>query len=246
MSRLFFWLALATLSACQPGYHLTSQTASRPEVDSATAVADSSMARFLAPYRQKLDQSMNEVLAHSTGPIEKAQPDGPLNNLLTDALLQETTRYYGKPIDCSHLNYYGIRASLPKGNITTGSIFEVMPFDNKLVIITLTGTMLQQLLNHFAKGNELIMGGLRTKIHDGQAHDIQFTNGRTLQPADTYTIVLSDYVANEENNAVFLQNPVKRENTNYLVRDALIDYFRRQGQTGQPINPVSDGRISLD
>jgi len=102
------------------------------------------------------------------------------------------------------------------------------------------------LLDHFAKGDKLVVGGLRAKIRNGQVQDVTFTNGRTLQPNETYTVALSDYVADGGDNAVFLKDAVKRENINYLIRDALIDYFRQQGKTGQPIKPVSDGRIATE
>lgn len=245
MRKHILILALAALSACNPSYHLTNRTANRIGVDSATASADSSVATFLQPYRQGLEKTMNEVLARSSGRIEKGQPEAPLNDLLTDALLKQAIQRYGKPIDCSHLNYGGIRSNLPEGNITTGSIFEVMPFDNQLIVLTVKGDMLRQMLNHFAKGNKLVVGGLRAKIHNEQVQSVTFTNGRILQPDETYTVVMSDYVANGGDDAGFLKNPIKSENINYLMRDALIDYFREQGKTGQPINPVSDGRISI-
>ena len=246
MKKYLLLLALAGLSACNSGYHLANRTANRIGVDSLSATSDSSVAHFLQPYRQGLDRTMNEVLTHSTGRIEKGQPNGPLNDLLTDALLKQASLRYGKPIDCSHLNYGGIRNNLPEGDITTGSIFEVMPFDNQLVVLTLTGDMLQQLLNHFANGNKLVVGGLRAKINDGKVQAVTFTNGRTLQPNETYTVAMSDYIADGGDNANFLKNAVRRENINYLIRDALIDYFKEQGKTGQPIKPVSDGRISIE
>ncbi|CCH55923.1 5'-Nucleotidase domain protein [Fibrisoma limi BUZ 3] len=239
-------LLLAVLTACQPSYHLAQQAANRIQVDSTTATADPGMASFLQPYRQKLDQTMNAVLARSTGPIEKSQPNGPLNDILTDALLQQASQKYGKPIDVSHLNFGGIRNNLPAGNITIGSIYEVMPFDNKLVILTLTGDMLMQLLNHFAEGNKLVVGGLRATIHDGKVQSATLTNGRAIQPSETYTVAMSDYVAEGGDNAGFLKNPVKREDINYLIRDALIDYFRQRGQSGQPITPTTDGRITIE
>ncbi len=246
MKKHLLLLALVVLSACNPSYHLANRTANRIGVDSVSAVSDSSVANFLTPYRQGLEKTMNEVLARSTGRIEKGQPEAPLNDLLTDALLKQAIQRYGKPIDCSHLNYGGIRSNLPEGTITTGSIFEVMPFDNQLIVLTVKGDMLLQMLNHFAKGNKLVVGGLRAKIHNEQVQSVTFTNGRTLQPNETYTVVMSDYVANGGDDAGFLKNPVKSENINYLMRDALIDYFRAQGKTGQPINPTSDGRISIE
>ena len=246
MKNYLLLVALAGLSACHPGYHLANRTANRIGVDSLTATADTSVANFLQPYRQGLDRTMNEVLTRTTGRIEKGQPDGPLNDLLTDALLQQAAQRYGKPVDFSHLNFGGIRNNLPEGNITTGSIFEVMPFDNQLVVLTLTGDMVYQLLNHFAAGNKLVVGGLRTKIHEGKVQSVTFTNGRTLQPNETYTVAMSDYIADGGDNADFLKNAIRRENINYLIRDALIDYFRQQGKSGQPITPVSDGRIRIE
>jgi len=238
-------LLLTVLTACQSSYHLAQQSANRIEVDSVTARADPDLAGFLQPYRQKLDQTMNEVLARSTGPIEKGQPNGPLNDLLTDALLQQATQKYGKPIDVSHLNFGGIRNNLPAGNITIGGVYEVMPFDNKLVILTLTGDMLMQLLNHFADGNKLVVGGVRATIHDGKVQSATLTNGRTIQPNETYSVAMSDYVAEGGDNSGFLKNPVRRDDINYLIRDALIDYFRQQGKSGQPITPTTDGRITI-
>lgn len=246
MKKYLLLLALAGLSACNPGYHLTKRTANRIGVDSLAASADASVANFLIPYREKLDKAMNEVLTSATKPIEKALPDGPLNDLLTDAVLQQASQRYGKPVDCSHLNYGGIRDNLPQGNITIGSVFGVMPFDNQLVILTVKGDMLLQFLNHFANAHGLVIGGLRVKIHDKKVQSVTFTNGRTLQPDETYTIAMSDYIADGGDSANFLKNAVKRENMNYLIRDTLIDYFRQQGKSGQPLTPVSDGRISIE
>ncbi len=246
MKNYLLLIALAGLSACQSGYHLTNRTANRIAIDSLTATADTDVANFLQPYRQGLNRTMNEVLTRTTGRIEKGQPNGPLNDLLTDALLQQASLRYGKPVDFSHLNFGGIRNNLPEGDITTGSIFEVMPFDNQLVVLTLTGDMVYQLLNHFAAGNKLVVGGLRTKIHDGKVQSLTFANGRTLQPNETYTVAMSDYIADGGDNANFLKNAIRRENINYLIRDALIDYFRQQGKSGQPITPVTDGRVSIE
>ncbi len=246
MKKYILILTLAILSACKSGYHLTNRTANRIGVDSLAATSDPSLNSFLQPYRQKLDQTMNEVLATSTAPIEKKLPEGPLNDLLTDALLQQASQRYGKPIDCSHLNYGGIRDNLPKGAITTGSVFGVMPFDNQLVVLTLTGDMLRQFLNHFADGHGLVMGGVKITLHDKQVQSVTFTNGRTLQPNEIYTVALSDYIANGGDNTDFLKKAVKREDISYLIRDALIDYVRQRGKTGQPITPTTDGRISIE
>lgn len=247
MKKYLLGLALVGLAACQTGYHLTNQTASRIGVDSAAAPVDSSVARFLRPYQQGLGQSMNEVLVRLPEALDKRAPESALDDLLADALLDRASQRYGKPIDVSHLNYGGIRNGLPAGNITTGNVFEVMPFDNQLVVLTMTGTQLQQFLDHFASHDDaLVVGGIRAVIHNKTVRSVTFTNGRPFQPDQTYTVAMSDYVANGGGGANFLKDIAGRDNVNYLIRDALIEYLRQQGKTGQPFNPQADGRITIE
>ncbi|QJW91136.1 5'-nucleotidase C-terminal domain-containing protein [Spirosoma taeanense] len=247
MRKTLLYLVLAGLSACQSSYHLTSRTANRIVVDSVAAPADSSVTRFLQPYKQGLDKSMNEVLVRLSQPLEKRSPESALDDMLADALLKQASQRYGKAIDVSHLNYGGIRNGLPAGNITVGNVFEVMPFDNQLVVLTLTGKQLQQFLDHFATNDEaLVVGGIRAVINNKAVRSVTFTNGRTLQPDQTYTVAMSDYIANGGSGAGFLKAITQRDNVNYLIRDALIEYLRQQGKSGQPFNPQADGRITLE
>ncbi len=247
MKKPILLLLLAGLSACNPSYHLTSRTANQIGVDSVTASADSRVTDLLKPYKQGLDQSMSEVLMRLSQALEKRAPESALDDLLADALLNQASQRYGKPIDVSHLNYGGIRNGLPAGSITTGNVFEVMPFDNQLVVLTLTGTQLSQFLNHFAAHEDaLVVGGIRAVLHNKAVQSVTFTNGRTLQPDQTYTVAMSDYIANGGSGANFLKSVTQRDNVNYLIRDALIEYFRQQGKTGQPFNPQADGRITIE
>lgn len=244
------WLGLTSLLACHTGrptpHVVINQQYRQIGIDS-TARPDSSLAQFLSPYKQGLDKSMNEVLGQLPERLEKRKPECALNNLLCDALLSQAADRYDKPVDVSHLNYGGVRSGLPKGAITVGNVFEVMPFDNQLIILTVTGDMLLQFLNHFASDEALLVGGISVKLHDNKVQSVTFTNGRTLQPTETYTVALSDYIANGGSGAGFLKNAVKRENLdNYLIRDALIDYFRKQGQRNQLLTLPGNGRISIE
>ncbi|HEX9958002.1 MAG TPA: 5'-nucleotidase C-terminal domain-containing protein [Fibrella sp.] len=244
MKRLLLFTLL--LTGCQTGYHLTKQQNNRIVVD-ATVAADTSTVRWLTPYKQALDKSMNEPLVTLTERLDKKSPESALNNILADALLVQATRRYGKAIDVSHLNYGGIRNGLPAGAVTTGNIFEVMPFDNQLVVLTLTGTQLMQFLNHFAANDEaLVVGGVRVKVANKTITSATLGNGRPIVPGEMYTVAMSDYIANGGSGADFLKTITARDNVNYLIRDALIEYFREQGKAGQPLTPKADARITLE
>ncbi|GAA4405537.1 hypothetical protein GCM10023187_24000 [Nibrella viscosa] len=244
IKQLYILVLTAALSACQHTYYPTGRTYNRIEVD-ATAQADTGMAEFLQPYRQKLDQTMNEVLVRSDVALEKGKPESAVNNLLADALRQEAGKRYGKPIDIGHLNYSGIRSGLPKGPITVGNIYEVMPFDNQITVLTMKGSQVMQLLNHFLKDEALVISGLRATIANDKVQSVTMATGKPLQPDETYTVAMSDYVANGGSGASFLKDAVRREDLNVNIRDAFIDYFRQLGKSGQPINPTTDGRITI-
>ena len=106
--------------------------------------------RFLAPYRQKLADSFSTILAVTTDDLLKERPGGSLGNLVTSAVFE----YYmadnnanGRPIFVL-MNYGGIRLkNIPKGEISVGKIFELLPFENTLVKIEIAGPQLANLLD---------------------------------------------------------------------------------------------------
>ena len=244
MKKLLFVAIL--FSACQSGYHLTAKKPARLNIDG-TVATDSSTVRWLTPYRQGLDKTMNESLTTLNERLDKKGPESALTDLLADALLAQATKRYGKAIDVSHLNYGGIRSGLPAGALTTGNVFEVMPFDNQLVVLTLTGEQLMQFLTHFATHDDaLVVGGVRVKVANKTITSATLTNGRAIVPTDSYTVAMSDYVANGGGGADFLKTINPRDNVNYLIRDALIDYFREKGKTDKLLTPKADGRITFE
>ena len=242
LTPLVLWAGLA---GCRTPYHLAGQTTSRLTIDGAVPT-DSSTLRWLAPYKQGLDKNMNETLANLSERLDKKAPESALTDLLADALLAQATKRYGKPIDVAHLNYGGIRNGLPAGALTTGNIFEVMPFDNQLVVLTLTGNQLNQFMDQVAAHDEaLVVGGVHVRLVNKKA-TTTLDKGRAIRPAETYAVAMSDYVANGGGGVDFLKTITTRENIKYLIRDALIDYFRAEGKNSTLLTPKTNGRITLD
>ena len=95
-----------------------------------------------------LINKMDLVLAENETELIKAQSEGTLGNFIADALLQKGIDYAYHPIDFAIVNNGGIRLpSLPSGNITVGKIYELMPFDNMIVVLKVSGNIVQQLMN---------------------------------------------------------------------------------------------------
>ena len=115
------------------------------KVDKQTNI-DSSYTRMLMPYKDSLDKSMNAVIGFSVHGLFKKQPESSLGNFMTDAIKTMAEKRFGKKIDAAFVNFGGIRSYIPKGDITVGKIFELMPFDNLVVLQELKGDKLKAFL----------------------------------------------------------------------------------------------------
>jgi 2',3'-cyclic-nucleotide 2'-phosphodiesterase (5'-nucleotidase family) len=241
-STRIIWLLLAVaFYSCKQSFVISnSQTSSIRINGDSLQVADSLMIQTITPFKQKMDAMMNEVVGTTITDLEKEQPEGTLNNLMTDACIDYATYTAGKPANIAFLNYGGIRIPrINAGDITRGKIYELMPFDNQLVWLRISGAAVHELLQLSAQSNGWPMSGVKMKIVNGKAEEI-LINGQPLDTAISYSIITSDYLASGGDKTFMLTNPIEKIDFGYLLRDAIIDYVRKQ----TPLNIKKDGRIS--
>lgn len=70
-----------------------------------------------------------------------------LGNLIADAYLEKARKAIPET-QLALVNGGGIRASIPAGDVTLGQVLEVMPFNNMLVILRLTGAEILEALEN--------------------------------------------------------------------------------------------------
>lgn len=207
--------------------------------------ADPRIEAFYQPYKQQLEAEMNRVIGHSEVRLTKpgTQAETLLGNFFTDALLHEG-RKLDPEIDFAFGTKGGLRIELPKGDITVGHIFELMPFENQLVILELTAEKVEQVAQFIAESNGQPLGGMRMQIRNGKAVNITI-GGRAIQKNKTYKLLTYDYLANGGDNSKGLDQPVSRTDVPQKVRETLIDYITGLTEAGQSINVQLDGRVSI-
>ena len=204
---------------------------------------DSALLKFLEPYGVQVNNTMNEVVGVAAISLDKVQPECTLGNFMVDAFLAMASEKYQTKVDGALVNFGGIRLTqLPKGNITIGKIFELMPFDNLLLLQQMKGTVLQQLLNLAAAKGGWPLAGITMQIKDKKAVNIK-VGGQPLDPNATYTIANSDFIANGGDNADMLRT-IPQITNGYLMRDAIIDYIRKQKAAGKEISSTIENRVT--
>ncbi len=202
---------------------------------------DSSIAAFLSTYRDSVSKSMNVVIGFSVSGLTKHQPESGLGNFMCDGLKNIGEKVFGQHIDAAFVNYGGVRSYLPKGNITVGNIFELMPFDNIMVLQRVKGDSLLSFLNHIADKNGWPLTGITLAIKDKKAANV-LIDGKPISADSTYTIANSDYVANGGDNTNMLK-VFPKISKGYLIRDALLAYVKLLTDAGQSIDAKIEKRI---
>jgi 2',3'-cyclic-nucleotide 2'-phosphodiesterase (5'-nucleotidase family) len=182
------------------------------------------------------------VIGEASVVLAKSTPEGTLGNFATDAMLWAARRESLGPVHMALTNNGGLRVPIPPGPITVGQMFELMPFENMLAVLTLTGTQVQKLADALAarRGEPIAGFSFRIEVSGGGrvARDI-LVNGSPLDPEAEYRLVTNDYMANGGEELDPLLNPVAREDLPVLLRDAFISYVREK----RVITVQIEGRI---
>jgi len=252
---LFVFSLVFNLIGCQPPIY--EKTANNSiQINSGTPESVEAML-MIQPYKEKLDAEMNEVLIISADefPKERGKPETKLGNLVADLSLDIANKIY-KPtdnqfIDFCLLNNGGLRTSLPKGEITRGKIFELMPFENELVVVTISKTKAIELIHYLHKsGGHPISGDFsfdfKKEVTDYKESKEEFNKIFNDYDIKQFKILTSDYLANGGDKMNFFLNPIKIEFVGIKLRDAIIQYCKEQNKKGKQLVGKLDGRITFE
>jgi 2',3'-cyclic-nucleotide 2'-phosphodiesterase (5'-nucleotidase family) len=246
---IIVFIAIAIIQSCSGTTKIKSVETSSIEFNSQNSIIDSTTYKLIAPFKSEMDKIMNEVLVISDTALTKDLPEGSLGDFVSDAVLKKTNDHYkpsdNLPANICLLNNGGLRAQLPKGKITRGNAFELMPFENSIVIITLTGEKIKQLFQALVDFNGAPFSGA-TVISKGKKITELKINGELFDAAKNYKVVTSDYLAGGGDKYDFFKDPVKTDTLNYKLRDAIIDYMIEANKKGLTIKGKKDGRIKFE
>jgi len=203
---------------------------------------DSLMQAFLSSYKKGVDTIMQEILVYSDVPLTKAQPECTMGNLIADAQLVSAKKV-DSSVTVSVVNYGGVRINfLAAGAITRGLVYEIMPFENKIAIVSLSGLQIQTMCDQIALRKGWPIAGMSFQIKDKKAVHI-LINGQPINDSYMYKIAINDYVARGGDNFEFMQKSSKRF-TDMLIRDAIIEYLVDINQQHKVYHPELENRIS--
>jgi 2',3'-cyclic-nucleotide 2'-phosphodiesterase (5'-nucleotidase family) len=207
-------------------------------------VVDSQIVKTIQPYKQSLDSKMHEVIGTAPVALTKKTPESNLGNFFAESIFQrvKTVANVDTINTFAMFNNGGLRTSVPQGDIMVGGMYELMPFENKLVVIKVSGERLVKLLNFIAEKDGAPVAGIRFVIADKKATDITI-NGKPFDITNIYFVATSDYLAGGGDKFFSADENNSMVKTDILLRDILIDYCRNLNKQNKPVTAQLDGRI---
>lgn len=254
MRRSFSYLLLITwiifIVACKSTYISTNANTQNIVVSESLNPLDSQIVQIYLPYKNILENDMGRVISFSETEMVKDKPESSLTNFLADLLLEEAkikSKNSGLKInpELSYFNYGGIRTFLPKGNITVGNIFELIPFENEMVFVQLTGDQLLVFFDFVAQKGGDSVGGARFIISGEKAKDVMVADNKLL-PDTKYWLVTNDYIANGGDEMEFFKKSIETINSGLKIRDVIISNMEGKQKKGERLTAKPDGRISYE
>jgi 2',3'-cyclic-nucleotide 2'-phosphodiesterase (5'-nucleotidase family) len=179
---------------------------------------------------------------------------GSLGNFVADALRDRAQAKLGKPVLLAVINSSGLRKnSMTAGNISTSDIYELLPFENALVSLDLSGEQLRRFLDVTVERRDA-QSGARIMYRAGPEQKNQIVNvklgsagaEREIDPKANYTIVTIDYLVKRGGDYSVLQEAKNIQQLGLSMRDAVIDYVKAQTAAGRVVKATLDGRFRFE
>jgi 2',3'-cyclic-nucleotide 2'-phosphodiesterase (5'-nucleotidase family) len=162
--------------------------------------------------------------------------------MVCDVLMQYA-RSKNLQADLCLMNNGGLRIPvIYKGQVSVRTVYELMPFENQLVLVKIKGSKFKELMQMLASSGGAPVAGINLLIQDNAIQSL-LVQGQPFDEQKEYRVLTSDYLANGGDKYDALKNPIERIDLNLLLRDVLIETLYKMDTDGAHLIPVIDGRI---
>ena len=212
---------------------------------------DPEVLKIIAPYSERV-RELSKVIGRLDGGLKKTGVGGgSLGNFVVDAIRAQAQAKLGKPVVLAMVNLGGLRKNeIAAGELRASDIFELLPFENALVAVDLTGVQLAKLIQIVVRDAE---AGARIQFKYNDRDRAEFISGKLvdengkeydIDPNQTYTIATIDYLVRLNSGAyAILQEAKSSTPLDLTLRDAVMNYVKSETAAGRPVRGVVDNRF---
>jgi 2',3'-cyclic-nucleotide 2'-phosphodiesterase/3'-nucleotidase len=206
---------------------------------------DSAMAARVARWNAEIGPLAGRVLCRNQRALGRDRGgESAVGSLVADAMRAAVKA------EVAMQNSGGLRADLAAGDVTESSIYEVMPFDNTIYYLELTGTEIRAAIEEgLSFGRITQVSGIRyafdlARPKGSRLMMLSQADGQPIDPTYHYPVVINNFMAGGGDNSGVLTGGRNRRDTGQNVRDALRDFVSATAAAnGGVLDYRADGRI---
>ena len=185
-----------------------------------------------------------EVIGSSDHEIMKGRPESELSNLIVDLIMAEVQEVTGKQVHWGMINFGGIRADLPSGNILMDDVESMLPFINYLVYVEHKGSQVRKILEEMGPRRFQALGGVRIVVENNQIVSIEI-GGEPLDDEKVYGMASISFLLNGGDGIRLAENSLAIETLDAIVNEPVIKHIKKETAAGRKIGYKKDGRITI-
>ena len=221
----------------------------------ANLAEDERTKQALAPYVAQVRALAQPIGRLAVNVEKRGIGGGSVGNFVSDAMRAIASKKLSKPVALAIVNTGGLRKNaITAGNLSSQDIYELLPFENALVTLELTGTQLREFFNVVMRRSDAQSGArivyLKNDKKENELIGVRLgeteADARELDPDALYTIVTIDYLIKRGGEYALLQQAKNITPLGVTLRDAVLDYVKAETAAGRDINPALDQRYTLD
>jgi 2',3'-cyclic-nucleotide 2'-phosphodiesterase (5'-nucleotidase family) len=242
-------------SAQNPATPLPAGVRGSENVVDGSVPEDPELKNIIAPYRGKVEELSKPIGKLARDMKKDDMGGGAVGNFVADAMRSVAEKKLGRPVLLSVVNTSGIRKNwISAGEISSSDIYEMLPFENALVTLDLTGEQLLRFMEiNVRKGNS--QSGARIVYRNNpekkqnEIVSIKLGTGgaeKAIDPKAVYTIVTIDYLVKRGGDYIVLQEAGNMRPLGITIRDALLEYVKAETAAGRVIKGNLDGRFKKE
>lgn len=168
---------------------------------------------------------------------------------VADMMRQSAQGVVGSPVRFAITNAGGLRANLRPGQLKVADIFELMPFENELVVVELTGAEVIQVVKEglVRRGGEPC-SGVKVVVEGTPEQAtlvVTWADGSPIDPTATVKVATSDYLYGGGDSIPTLKKGRKPFTTGITLRQMLLDQCAVLAKAKQDLLPPDPGRYTV-
>lgn len=196
--------------------------------------------RLLAPFKEEVDRKLSEVVGETKVDLTTSREGESLMGDIVADCIKETVQ-----ADIGIQNSGGIRTSIPAGPMTLRHLYNALPFENTIYMVTLTGSQVKDLLEaSFSEAtSRLQVSGLmiRYDMTRPKGHRLieVLVNKKPVLITQNYVVATNNFLADGGDGYKIFLNGASRKDTRIVLRDAMTECIKKRS----PLKPALEGRL---